>query len=169
MSALLTQEELERALLQYCRSAGNAPDPAKIASEDQFARGIGGSKADHVAEKVFSDLVRDNKPAQPNADAECYKATMFENWLYGNSLAAQEFCKGKRAPSADEYGKGRWIRALNSEVSTDRSMSRKSILHLSSRCLDNRGRVSRFAGNVLVVHSHVDLSDAGKSAGRFCA
>jgi len=108
-------DELEKALTEYCRSASSAPDPAKIASEDQFAKGIGGTKEDHVAEKIFSDLVRDRKPAQPDPTAECYQSTLFEQWLYGGSLVARKTSGGKRAPKPTEYSKGRWIRAMNGQ------------------------------------------------------
>ncbi len=41
-----------KALLTYCKAASSVPDPAKVASEDQFSKGIGGTREDHIAEKV---------------------------------------------------------------------------------------------------------------------
>jgi hypothetical protein len=48
--AVLEGKELEEALLAYCKNATSAPDPAVTAAS--FERGIGGTKADHIAEKV---------------------------------------------------------------------------------------------------------------------
>lgn len=50
MAAVLEGKELEEALLAYCKNATAAPDPAVTAAS--FERGIGGTKADHIAEKV---------------------------------------------------------------------------------------------------------------------
>ncbi len=51
--SVLEGEELEQALLEYCKNVSSVPDPAKIASEDNFSKGVGGTKADHLLEKVF--------------------------------------------------------------------------------------------------------------------
>ncbi len=65
--------------------------------------------------QVFADIVRDSKPAQPNPDAECYKSTMFEQWLDSSNVLAQSVRLGKKAPPASDYSKGRWIRTLNGQ------------------------------------------------------
>jgi hypothetical protein len=56
MSTLLEGTELEEALLAYCKNATAAPDPAVTAAS--FERGIGGTKADHIAEKVTVQKLR---------------------------------------------------------------------------------------------------------------
>ena len=54
MALMLSGKELEEALIQYCKHASSSPDPALTASDASFAQGIGGTKADHLAEKVCS-------------------------------------------------------------------------------------------------------------------
>ncbi len=65
--------------------------------------------------QVFADIVRDSKPAQPNPEAECYKSTMFEQWLDSSNVSAQSVRLGKKAPPPSDYSKGRWIRTLNAQ------------------------------------------------------
>ena len=54
MAAVLEGEELEAALLAYCKNASAAADPAAVAADASFEKGIGGTKADHIAEKVLT-------------------------------------------------------------------------------------------------------------------
>ena len=53
MAAVLESKELEAALLAYCKNASAAADPAAVAADASFEKGIGGTKADHIAEKVL--------------------------------------------------------------------------------------------------------------------
>ena len=52
MAVFLEGKELEEALLSYCKNATSVADPAKVATDASFEKGIGGTKADHIAEKV---------------------------------------------------------------------------------------------------------------------
>ena len=54
MAAVLEGEELEAALLAYCKNASAAADTAAVAADASFEKGIGGTKADHIAEKVLT-------------------------------------------------------------------------------------------------------------------
>ena len=74
MAWMLSGKELEEALIQYCKHASSSPDPALTASDASFAQGIGGTKADHLAEKVlvpcpcFSERARGLNHSDQNTD-----------------------------------------------------------------------------------------------------
>uniref|UniRef100_A0A7S4U6F0 Uncharacterized protein n=1 Tax=Guillardia theta TaxID=55529 RepID=A0A7S4U6F0_GUITH len=104
---------MEAALMAYCKSVGGGGGGG--ASEESFAKGIGGSKEDHIAEKVAGEVLR-SAGSQPSDEAgKESNTTLFEKWIYGTSAAAKEALKGKAAPPAGEYSKGRWIRTLNNQ------------------------------------------------------
>ena len=48
----LAGKELEEALLSYCKNATAVADPAMLANDASFDKGIGGTKEDHIKEKV---------------------------------------------------------------------------------------------------------------------
>ena len=99
------------ALLAYCKNASSAPDPAATAASDaSFAKGIGGSKADHLAEKMMGEMLRDK-----DAAVAAPGTTLFEQWITGTSAAAVKAAQGKKAPPPSEYSKGEWIRTLNAQ------------------------------------------------------
>jgi len=49
--AELAGKELEEALLAYCKNATAVADPAMLANDASFDKGIGGTKEDHIKEK----------------------------------------------------------------------------------------------------------------------
>jgi hypothetical protein len=51
--AELAGKELEEALLSYCKNATAVADPAILANDASFDKGIGGTKEDHIKEKVL--------------------------------------------------------------------------------------------------------------------
>jgi hypothetical protein len=112
MSELLSGNDLEEALLAYCKNASSAPDPAAVASDASFAKGIGGTKADHLAEKMMGEMLRDSGSATAAPGS-----TLFENWITGTSAAAVKAAQGKKPPPASEHSKGKWIRTLNMQGS----------------------------------------------------
>jgi len=113
MGGVLDAKELENALLAYCKSANSVPDPALLATDASFAKGVGGTKADHLAEKVMGELLRDTGGLSMVQAG----GSLFEQWLIGTSAAAVACANGKTAPVASEYGNGTWIRALNQQGS----------------------------------------------------
>lgn len=123
----LTGDDLEQALLAYCKNATSAPDPALLATDASFAKGVGGTKADHIAEKVMGEMLRDT--GAPGAQAG---GSLFEQWIAGTSAAAVACAKGKTAPPSSEYRNGVWVRTLNMQVArVDMMCERAHARHVS--------------------------------------
>jgi hypothetical protein len=47
----LAGKELEETLLAYCKNVRAVADPAMLANDASFDKGIGGTKEDHIKEK----------------------------------------------------------------------------------------------------------------------
>uniref|UniRef100_A0A7S1GXZ2 Uncharacterized protein n=2 Tax=Hemiselmis andersenii TaxID=464988 RepID=A0A7S1GXZ2_HEMAN len=112
--AVLEGDELEKALLAFVKSQRSVADPAAVAAatDASFAKGIGGTKADHIAEKLMSEALRDTNLSQ---GAKASGESAFEAWIKGTSMAATKVANGKAAPPPGEYAKGKWIRTLNQQ------------------------------------------------------
>mmetsp|Transcript_26689 Transcript_26689/g.67325 ORF Transcript_26689/g.67325 Transcript_26689/m.67325 type:complete len:558 (+) Transcript_26689:72-1745(+) len=110
----LEGDELEKALLAFVKNQGSVADPAEVAAatDASFAKGIGGTKADHIAEKLMSEALRDTNLSQGAKESG---ESAFEAWLKGTSMAATKVSNGKAAPPPGEYAKGKWIRTLNQQ------------------------------------------------------
>eukprot|EP00960_Hanusia_phi_P004305 125531-Hanusia_phi.AAC.6 len=112
--AVLGEQELEAALMAYCKSVGGGGGGGG-GSEESFSKGIGGSKEDHIAEKVAGEVLR-SAGSQPSDEEDKESNTsLFERWIYGTSAAAKEVLKGKKVPQVRDYAEGKWIRTLNSQ------------------------------------------------------